>query len=73
MKRLFCKFVKAITFNKICLGYCGSKDIFEFRQKAQFIQITSSGIIESHPHDINMTKDSPNYRKVNFKQDLFFI
>jgi len=52
---------------KACLGYCGSKDIFEFRKKAQFIQITSSGIVESHPHDINMTKDSPNYRKINFK------
>ena len=42
-------------------------DILEFREKAEFIQITSSGIVESHPHDINMTKDSPNYRKVNFK------
>ena len=52
---------------KASLGYCGSKDILEFRKNAEFIQITSSGIIESHPHDINMTKDSPNYRKVNFK------
>ena len=52
---------------KASLGYCGSKDILEFREKAEFIQITSSGIVESHPHDINMTKDSPNYRKVNFK------
>ena len=52
---------------KASLGYCGSQNIFEFRDKTEFIQITSSGIIESHPHDINMTKDSPNYRKVNFK------
>ena len=52
---------------KASLGYCGSKDILEFREKAEFIEITSSGIIESHPHDINMTKDSPNYRKGNFK------
>ena len=52
---------------KASLGYCGSKNILEFRDKSEFIQITSSGIIESHPHDIDMTKDSPNYRKVNFK------
>ncbi len=52
---------------KASLGYCGSKNILEFRDKSEFIQITSSGIIESHPHDINMTKDSPNYRKINFK------
>ena len=45
------------------LGYCGSKDIIELKKKAEFIQITGSGIKESHPHDINITKESPNYRK----------
>ena len=48
---------------KSCLGYCGSKNIEAFHEKAEFIQITSSGIVESHPHDINITKESPNYRK----------
>ena len=55
---------------KSCFGYCGSKNIMEIRDKAEFIQITSSGIIESHPHDINITKDSPNYRKPDFNLDL---
>ena len=55
---------------KSCFGYCGSKNIMEIKDKAEFIQITSSGIIESHPHDINITKDSPNYRKPDFNLDL---
>jgi len=48
---------------KSCLGYCGASNIEEFHNKAEFIQITSSGIIESHPHDISITQDSPNYTK----------
>jgi len=44
------------------LGYCGSQDILTLQQKAEFIQITSSGKAESHPHDIKITKESPNYR-----------
>lgn len=55
---------------KSCFGYCGSKNITEIKDKSEFIQITSSGIIESHPHDINITKDSPNYRKPDFNVDL---
>jgi len=55
---------------KSCFGYCGAKDILQMHKKAEFIQITSSGIIESHPHDINITKDSPNYRKPDFNVDL---
>ena len=49
---------------KSCFGYCGSKNIQEFYTKSEFVQITSSGIVESHPHDMNITKDSPNYRKL---------
>ena len=48
---------------KSCLGYCGSNNIEVFQNNAEFVQITSAGFIESHPHDINITKDSPNYRK----------
>jgi IMP dehydrogenase len=55
---------------KSCFGYCGAKNISEIHKKAEFVQITSSGIIESHPHDINITKDSPNYRKPDFNVDL---
>ena len=50
---------------KSCFGYCGSKNIEEFKSNAEFVQITSAGFLESHPHDINITKDSPNYRKVS--------
>ena len=45
------------------MGYCGSKTIKDFVDKVEFIKITSSGIVESHPHDIDVTKEAPNYRK----------
>ena len=45
------------------MGYCGAKSIQELHKKAKFIRITGAGIKESHPHDINITKESPNYRK----------
>ena len=52
---------------KSCFGYCGASNILDFHKKSEFISITSSGIVESHPHDINITQDSPNYRKPDFK------
>ena len=52
---------------KSCLGYCGSKNIQEFQENSEFIRITSAGSIESHPHDMNITKDSPNYRNTKLK------
>jgi len=48
---------------KSSMGYCGVKNIEEFQKKSEFIQITSAGVKESHPHDVNITKESPNYRK----------
>ena len=44
------------------MGYCGSKTISELQQNAQFIKISPAGMKESHPHDISITKESPNYR-----------
>lgn len=44
------------------MGYCGAKDI-EALQKAKFVRITASGIRESHPHDITITKEAPNYTR----------
>lgn len=44
------------------MGYCGAPDIMTLKQ-AEFIQITASGIKESHPHDISITKESPNYSR----------
>ncbi|MCD8212086.1 MAG: IMP dehydrogenase [Oscillospiraceae bacterium] len=43
------------------MGYCGCHDIDELRTKAQFVQITAAGLRESHPHDIYITKEAPNY------------
>jgi len=42
------------------MGYCGAKDI-EILQHARFMRITNSGIQESHPHDVSITSESPNY------------
>ena len=44
------------------MGYCGAKDIIAL-QDAQFVRITLAGISESHPHDITITKESPNYSR----------
>ncbi len=45
------------------MGYCGAATIEELQAKAQFVRITSSGIAESHPHNIAITKESPNYSR----------
>ena len=47
------------------MGYCGAHTIDELREKAQFIRITNAGLLESHPHDISITKESPNYSRSN--------
>ncbi|ANU20827.1 IMP dehydrogenase [Planococcus plakortidis] len=43
------------------MGYCGTKDLRSLREDAQFIRMTGAGLIESHPHDVQITKESPNY------------
>jgi len=43
------------------MGYCGSKDIPTFWEKAEFVEITMAGLKESHVHDVTITKESPNY------------
>lgn len=45
------------------MGYCGSKDIETLKETGQFIKITASGINESHPHDVTITSESPNYSR----------
>lgn len=44
------------------MGYCGSKDIATFQERAEFVEITSAGLKESHVHDVIITKEAPNYR-----------
>ena len=46
---------------RAAMGYCGTKNIKELRGKAKFIKITSAGLKESHPHDVIITKEAPNY------------
>ena len=43
------------------MGYCGASDIPTLRQNAEFVRITNAGLTESHPHDIDITKEAPNY------------
>jgi IMP dehydrogenase len=44
------------------MGYCGCASIEDMRAKANFVQITAAGIRESHVHDVQITKEAPNYR-----------
>ncbi|UMZ75234.1 IMP dehydrogenase [Natranaerofaba carboxydovora] len=43
------------------MGYCGTKDIISLQKNTEFIRISSAGLRESHPHDVQITKDAPNY------------
>ena len=44
------------------MGYCGAKNIKTFHDKAEFIEITTAGAKESHPHEVKITKEAPNYQ-----------
>ncbi len=46
---------------KAGMGYCGAANIEELRTRTRFIQVTSAGVVENHPHDIAITQESPNY------------
>ncbi|MFA6044710.1 MAG: IMP dehydrogenase, partial [Phycisphaerales bacterium] len=43
------------------MGYCGCRTIEELRQHARFCRVSSATVVENHPHDILITKESPNY------------
>ena len=45
------------------MGYCGASNIKELKEKSNFVQITRAGLDESHPHNITITKESPNYTR----------
>ncbi|WP_026450752.1 IMP dehydrogenase [Aequorivita capsosiphonis] len=45
------------------MGYCGAKNIETLKENGKFVKITFSGIAESHPHDVTITKESPNYSR----------
>jgi IMP dehydrogenase len=43
------------------MGYCGAATIEDLREKSRFVRVTHAGVVESHPHDILVMKESPNY------------
>ena len=45
------------------MGYCGAKDIETLKETGRFVKITASGISESHPHNVMITKEAPNYSR----------
>ena len=45
------------------MGYCGAPDIANLQDKAQFVRITNAGMKESHAHDVDITKEAPNYSR----------
>lgn len=47
------------------MGYCGKHNIDELRKNSRFIKITNAGLLESHPHDISISKEAPNYSARN--------
>jgi len=44
------------------LGYCGARTLEELKQNGRFMMVTAAGLRESHPHDVIITKEAPNYR-----------
>ncbi|MCE2956004.1 MAG: IMP dehydrogenase [Flammeovirgaceae bacterium] len=45
------------------MGYCGAKNLENLKKKSKFVKITSAGVVESHPHDISITREAPNYSR----------
>lgn len=43
------------------MGYCGAADLQSLRSESRFVRITASGVAESHPHDVTITNEAPNY------------
>jgi IMP dehydrogenase len=49
------------------MGYLGAPNISDLKKNAKFVRITNSGIIESHPHDVTITREAPNYSRKSFE------
>jgi IMP dehydrogenase len=45
------------------MGYAGAKSLHDLRTKTRLVRITSSGLIESHPHSVTITREAPNYQR----------
>ena len=56
--------LRSLVGSEMCIrdrGYTGSKDIVEFKKNVKFVEITGAGLKESHVHDVDITRESPNY------------
>ncbi len=62
-EELFSKF-EALTFDDVLIvpGYAGAATLEDLRTKIKLVRITNAGLIESHPHDVFITKEAPNYQ-----------
>jgi IMP dehydrogenase len=49
---------------RAAMGYCGAESIDALRERSQFVRITGAGLRESHPHDVQITKEAPNYHQL---------
>jgi IMP dehydrogenase len=49
------------------MGYLGARNIAVLKKEGKFVRITNSGIIESHPHDVTITREAPNYSRKLFE------
>jgi IMP dehydrogenase len=47
------------------MGYCGARNIAELKEKGKFVRVTAAGVTESHPHDVTITREAPNYSRKN--------
>ena len=54
---------------RAAMGYCGCRTVDEFREHARFVRVSSASVIESHPHDIQITKEAPNYSGLTSSQN----
>ena len=50
------------------MGYCGAKTIKDLKTKSKFVKISNAGLRESHPHDVLITEEAPNYQTVKKNQ-----
>ncbi|MDR2009154.1 MAG: IMP dehydrogenase [Bacteroidales bacterium] len=50
---------------KAGMGYCGAGSIRDLQEKAKFVRITTNGVIENHPHDVTITREAPNYSRMD--------
>jgi IMP dehydrogenase len=53
---------------RAAMGYCGTRTIGQLQERAKFVRVSGAGLVESHPHDIQITKESPNYSSPPLEQ-----